>query len=140
MTRKSFIHKIITYWTAITSMPVFYAMIRYVTPPNPPSSGQLIISGGKRSSYTPGTVRMVREGKDAFFVRESPSGQIKSFSAKCTHLGCLVEYREDQGRIRCNCHGSVFDLDGNNISGPAPAPLRPARVEIRNDEVIITVL
>jgi len=83
---------------------------------------------------------MIREGKTALFVRETPSGQIRSFSAKCTHLGCIVELREDEQRIRCNCHGSIYDLDGNNIAGPAPRPLPPYRVEIRDGEVIVSSL
>lgn len=140
MNRKNFIQRILTYWAAISSMPVLYVLASYVVPPKPSSTRQLKIDGGKRSSYKPGTIRMIKQGRTALFVRETPSGQLKSFSAKCTHLGCIVEYREDLGKIRCNCHGSLYDLNGNNISGPAPRPLPPYRVEIQNDEVVITTL
>jgi len=132
--------RILTYWAAITSLPIVYVVGKYLVPPLPPAREHVTISGGKRSSYSPGSVRKIREGRTALFVRETPSGQISSFSAKCTHLGCIVEYRESDEKIHCNCHGSVFDLNGNNLSGPATRPLQPYRVEIRNDEVIITDL
>jgi len=117
-----------------------YVLMSYITPPKSSEISRLKISAGKRTGYSPGTIRMIREGKTALFVRETPSGQIRSFSAKCTHLGCIVELREDEQRIRCNCHGSIYDLDGNNIAGPAPRPLPPYRVEIRDGEVIVSSL
>jgi len=140
MTRNSFIQRLIKYWVAVTSLPIVYAFGKYIIPPKSPEVGLMKFPAGKRSTYSPGTTRLIKEGKTVLFVRETSSGQIKSFSAKCTHLGCIVELQEDQELIRCNCHGSIFDLDGNNISGPAPKPLQPYRVEIRDDEVIVSSL
>ncbi|MFQ5341738.1 MAG: ubiquinol-cytochrome c reductase iron-sulfur subunit [Anaerolineae bacterium] len=42
-------------------------------------------------------------------------------SAVCTHLGCLV-HQVPEG-FRCPCHGSRFDAEGRNLSGPARRPL-----------------
>jgi len=44
-----------------------------------------------------------------------------AISAVCTHLGCIVS-RQD-GEFECPCHGSVFDANGNVVSGPAPRAL-----------------
>jgi cytochrome b6-f complex iron-sulfur subunit len=59
-------------------------------------------------------------------------------SAVCTHLGCTVraealsqpEVKTVDGkplrlthRFLCPCHGSKYNGDGTNVSGPAPKPL-----------------
>ncbi len=46
----------------------------------------------------------------------------RAFSNICTHAGCGI-YEFARERMRCQCHGSEFDLDGLNVAGPAPAPL-----------------
>lgn len=138
LSRKNFIRKILTVWAAIGSLPPLYALIQYVIPPEKAGAAPAPILAGKASELTPGTVRFFREGKTALFIKETESGQVRSFSAKCTHLGCIVEYLEDEKKIRCNCHGSTFDSDGNNLSGPAVRPLQPYRVEVRGDNVFVT--
>jgi cytochrome b6-f complex iron-sulfur subunit len=46
--------------------------------------------------------------------------QLFALSQKCPHLGCRVPYCTSSGRFECPCHGSVFDLGGEWIKGPAP--------------------
>lgn len=72
-----------------------------------------------------------------------------SISAVCTHLGCTVraeamsspETRTVGGqatrlthRFLCPCHGSVYNGDGTNISGPAPTPLPWYRLAVAPDD------
>ncbi len=40
-------------------------------------------------------------------------------SRKCTHLGCRVNYLEEQTVIECPCHQSRFTPRGIRLSGPA---------------------
>lgn len=51
-------------------------------------------------------------------------GGIRAFSARCTHLGCLITQQAD-GLLVCPCHGSRFRLDGTVARGPAGRPLEP---------------
>ncbi|MCL5967110.1 MAG: ubiquinol-cytochrome c reductase iron-sulfur subunit, partial [Firmicutes bacterium] len=41
----------------------------------------------------------------------------------CTHLGCHVDWVQSANQFHCPCHGSVYTVDGLNVSGPAPLPL-----------------
>jgi Rieske Fe-S protein len=60
---------------------------------------------------------------------------VHAFSAICTHQGCHVN-RVAGRRIFCPCHGSVFDaVTGRVVAGPAPRPLPPVRISVRNGEV-----
>ena len=42
-------------------------------------------------------------------------------SALCTHRDCLIKHVEAE--MRCPCHGSRFDVDGDVTKGPAKSPL-----------------
>jgi nitrite reductase/ring-hydroxylating ferredoxin subunit len=59
-------------------------------------------------------------GNDVIVVRES-SGKFVAFSRSCTHACCFVAFNGDE--LRCPCHGSTFDLNGNVTGGPASDPL-----------------
>ncbi len=47
----------------------------------------------------------------------------RAFTNVCTHAGCGIYIFAGQ-RLRCQCHGSEFDVNGTNVAGPAPSPLR----------------
>jgi len=59
---------------------------------------------------------------DVLVTREN--GTVRAFSAKCTHLGCLID-RSEGDVLVCPCHGSRFRLDGSVAAGPAIRPLEP---------------
>jgi len=66
------------------------------------------------------------------------SGDLRAFSAACTHLECTVQYRKDFGLIWCACHNGQYDLSGKVISGPPPAPLKEYAVHLRGEDVVIS--
>lgn len=61
-------------------------------------------------------------------------------NSTCTHAGCAVPYKRAEKRFVCPCHNSIFDLEGNNISGPAPRPLARYQLTIENGEIMIDPL
>ncbi|MFE1774968.1 Rieske (2Fe-2S) protein [Streptomyces sp. NPDC059008] len=68
-------------------------------------------------------------------VTQPQDGEIKAFSAVCTHAGCLVG-EVAGGTINCMCHGSKFDItDGSVKDGPATKPLAPAKVNVKGGSV-----
>lgn len=54
-------------------------------------------------------------------LREGDS--IRVLSAKCTHLGCLINTIENDSLV-CKCHGSRFSKEGLPLKGPASKPLQ----------------
>jgi Rieske Fe-S protein len=72
---------------------------------------------GGTAKFAEGTSTYVPQGR--LYVTNA-GGQLFALSQKCTHLGCRVPFCESSGRFECGCHGSVFDLGGEWIKGPAP--------------------
>jgi cytochrome b6-f complex iron-sulfur subunit len=73
---------------------------------------------GRPDLYPPGSATRI-PGRNVWVFRDEKGFYV--ISAVCTHLGCIVERSENQ--FTCPCHGTLFDAQGKNISGPAPSPL-----------------
>lgn len=59
--------------------------------------------------------------------------------AVCTHLGCTPNWFPGEGLFKCPCHGSIYNLEGEVIAGPAPEPMYRPRVSLAPDgSMIIT--
>jgi cytochrome b6-f complex iron-sulfur subunit len=65
----------------------------------------------------------------------SYGGEVRAFSAVCTHLGCIVSWKKDEGIFFCPCHAGKFDSNGNVISGPPPKPLLQYRVKVDGSKI-----
>jgi len=76
---------------------------------------------GMPESYPPGSVTLDKEQK--VFIVRAKEGYFYALSATCTHLGCIANWKAEEGIVACPCHGSKFDREGNVIAGPAPRPL-----------------
>jgi menaquinol-cytochrome c reductase iron-sulfur subunit len=59
------------------------------------------------------------------------------FSPICTHLGCQFDWKDGLKQFLCPCHGSVFDISGNVLGGPAPRPLDTLDYRIENNELSV---
>lgn len=61
-------------------------------------------------------------------------GELRAFSQKCTHLGCVVYYQPGTDELECPCHEGFFDIrTGAVTSGPPERPLEQIAVEVRDD-------
>ena len=65
------------------------------------------------------------------------NGELKAFSAVCTHLDCIVQYRPETKQIWCACHNGQYNLNGENIGGPPPRPLEVYPVNKRGDDIVV---
>jgi cytochrome b6-f complex iron-sulfur subunit len=76
---------------------------------------------GPPENYPPGSVTLNKEHK--VFIVRAKEGYFYTLSAVCPHLGCIANWKAEDGIVACPCHGSKFDREGNVIAGPAPRPL-----------------
>jgi glycine/D-amino acid oxidase-like deaminating enzyme/nitrite reductase/ring-hydroxylating ferredoxin subunit len=76
----------------------------------------------------PGTGAVVRVGGHQCAVYRDSTGDVHAVSARCTHLGCIVNFNPAETAWECPCHGSRFGVDGSVLQGPANRPLEPRDV------------
>jgi nitrite reductase/ring-hydroxylating ferredoxin subunit len=73
----------------------------------------------------------------AVVITQPVEGEVKAFTAICTHQGCLVSEVVDN-EIICPCHGSRFSaVDGSVTSGPATTGLTAAGVVVEGGSVVL---
>lgn len=92
------------------------------------------IAVGSTSSFGEGTSTYVPAGR--LYVVNA-SRHLFALSQKCPHLGCKVPFCESSGRFECPCHGSVFDLAGEWIKGPAPHGMNQYALSLDGQTVIV---
>lgn len=63
-----------------------------------------------------------------FWLRHGKN-EVEAMWASCTHLGCEVNYEQDQNQWVCPCHGSRYASEGQPLKGPAVKPLLRARLK-----------
>jgi Rieske Fe-S protein len=118
---------------------VFYPVVRYLIPPLAAESAASTVTLSIRpEDIAANTAEIFKFGSRAGILLRTPSGELRAFSAVCTHLSCIVQYRPDLGHIWCACHNGHFDLNGRNISGPPPAPLEAFTVNVREDQIVVS--
>ena len=88
---------------------------------------------GSPTNFAPGTATFVNAGR--LWVANA-DGHLFALSQKCPHLGCRVPFCESSGRFECPCHGSVFDIAGEWISGPSPRGLDQHPLTLEDGELV----
>jgi Rieske Fe-S protein len=65
-----------------------------------------------------------------------PGGELRAFTQKCTHLGCVVFWQPEEDRLYCPCHEGVFDPStGAPTAGPPDRPLARIDLEVRDGTI-----
>ncbi len=83
-----------------------------------------------------GSLRIRTEGSgELYYILHQEDGSYLALSPICTHQGCTVQIA---GRyLECPCHGSVYDLEGQVVRGPAELPLRRAPTRLSADGTLV---
>jgi len=133
-----------TTWLLSTSvggllLAIIYPAGRYLVPP---AAGEST-TGTVTLPFAPADIpvngaEIFRFGSRAGILIKTPAGEFRAFSAICSHLGCIVQYRSDIGHIWCACHNGHFDLNGHVLEGPPPEPLEAYTVNVREDQIVVS--
>jgi len=116
---------------------ILYPVISYLNPPEVPEPTVHSIKAGLASDFPPNSGKILKFGKKPIILIKSEKGEFRAFTATCTHLDCIVQYRSDTQQIWCACHNGTYDINGRNLSGPPPRPLDEFKISIVNNEIII---
>jgi menaquinol-cytochrome c reductase iron-sulfur subunit len=73
----------------------------------------------------------------AVWAVKQANGDVTVFAPMCTHLGCGYHWDGTAQQFKCPCHGSVFDVSGRVVAGPAPRPLDPLPSKVDDGRLFI---
>jgi quinol---cytochrome c reductase iron-sulfur subunit, bacillus type len=96
--------------------------------PAPFSFTRVQVNGWERTATSHG----------GFILRKSEDpNDLLILNSRCTHLGCTVNWSENDQVYLCPCHDAKFDQQGKVLDGPPPRPLdRFAEFRVDDDGII----
>jgi cytochrome b6-f complex iron-sulfur subunit len=128
-----------------TSIGTFFGLIlfligSYLKPPKKHLEGPVRVQG-----WVPvvDTRDIPPEGSTKFAYGDIPGiiindkSEIRAFSLRCSHFGCVVNWIPERKMFSCPCHGGEFNSEGVVIGGPPRDPLNEFAIQIREQRVYV---
>jgi cytochrome b6-f complex iron-sulfur subunit len=115
-----------------------YPVLRYLSPPKGMEQAVSAVVAGRLGELAENSAKIFRFGSKPGLLIRTGRGDLKAFSAVCTHLSCTVQYSSEDEIIWCACHNGKFDLNGQVISGPPPRPLETFQVNVRGEDIVVS--
>lgn len=138
-TRRGFVNWVLGTSAGAFLLAVLYPVSRYLVPPKTGESAAATVTLSlKPDDVKPNAGQIFKFGSRPGILLRTPTGELRAFSAVCTHLHCTVQYRSDLSQIWCACHNGHFDLNGQNIAGPPPRPLERFVVNTRGNQIVVS--
>jgi len=137
--RRRFLNWMLGTGVGALGISILYPVARFLVPPEVEESdaSQITLPLSQRD-VPPNSGQVFRFGSRPGIIIRTPAGELRAFDGMCTHLDCIVQYREDLGRIWCACHNGHYDLNGINIQGPPPRPLKAYSVVEQGDKIVVS--
>jgi cytochrome b6-f complex iron-sulfur subunit len=131
--RRRFLDALLTVGFVSTAAAIAYPVGRFLVPP---ASGEVATESavaGKLAALRPNSAAIFKFGSKPGIVVRTADGEVRAFSAVCTHLDCTVQFKADTTQLWCACHNGTYDLGGNVVSGPPPRGLEKFSVNMRGE-------
>jgi cytochrome b6-f complex iron-sulfur subunit len=139
VSRRKFLDRFLTTSFGAFMLSVLYPVSRYLVPPRvEESTARTVTLSVKPQDVKANSGQIFRFGSQPGILIRTPGGDLRAFTAICTHLACIVQYRSDLSHIWCACHNGHYDLNGRNIAGPPPRPLEPYQVNVRGEQIVVS--
>ena len=136
--RRKFIDLLLNTGIMGSMAAIIYPVIKFLIPPEKREPKISSLKIGKASEFEINSSKIVKFGRTPVIIVRDKTGEMKGLAATCTHLDCIVQFRQDTNQIICACHNGVFDLSGRNISGPPPKPLEEYDISIIEEEIVVS--
>ena len=137
--RRNFLNWFLSTTAGAFLVSVTYPLSKYLIPPEvTESTASTVTLSIKPNDVKANSGQIFRFGSQPAILVKDTNGELKAFSAVCTHLACIVQYRSDISHVWCACHNGHFDLNGRNVEGPPPKPLEQYVVNVRADQIVVS--
>ena len=131
--RRTFLDALLTVGFVSTAAAIAYPVSRFLIPPPSGEPATASAVAGKAASLAPNSGSLFKFGSKPGIVVRTAEGEVRAFSAVCTHLDCTVQFKTDTSQLWCACHNGLYDLGGNVVSGPPPRGLEQFVVKLRGE-------
>lgn len=136
--RRRFLDYLLGTTVVATLGAIIYPIIRFMSPPRVIESTENSVVAAKVAEVPRNSGKIFKFGSKPGILVRTDSGELKAFSAVCTHLECIVQFKSDTKHIWCACHNGQYNLNGQNIGGPPPRPLEEYKVNTRGDDIVVS--
>ncbi len=131
--RRTFLDVLLAVGFLSTAAAVAYPVSRFLIPPPSGEAATDTAVAGKAAAVKPNSALIFPFGARPAIVVRTMDGELRAFSAVCTHLECTVQLKADTSQLWCPCHNGLYDLSGNVVSGPPPRALERFVVNLRGE-------
>ena len=136
--RRRFLDYLLGFSAFATLAAIVYPILKFMVPPTIVEAKQNSVVVGKNAEFATNSGKIFKFGSKPGIIIRTETGDLKAFSASCTHLSCIVQYDPASKQIVCACHNGKYDLTGKNVAGPPPRPLDAFVVNVKGDDVTVT--
>jgi Rieske Fe-S protein len=140
--RRGFLDALLAVGFVSTAVAIVYPVSRFLIPPASGEPATASASAGKAAALKPNSARIFKFGSRPGIVVRTADGDVRAFTAVCTHLDCTVQFKQDTAQLWCACHNGTYDLGGNVVSGPPPRALEKFVVNLRgepgDEEIVVS--
>jgi len=140
--RRTFLDAVLAIGFVSTAAAIVYPVSQYLIPPDVAEPATSAVVATTAAALKPRSGAIFKFGSKPGIVVRTAEGEVRAFSAVCTHLDCTVQFKADTSQLWCACHNGIYDLDGNVVSGPPPRALERFVVNMRgepgNEEVVVS--